>query len=651
MTRSLLLVRIYVAIVCLAPLGLFAQPISGPFPYLEGTKYGFGTLQGKKLTEAIYDTHSFFHFGYCAVRQGCCYGVLDTTFTWVLPPQFDYCEVADTGLFLCRSGNKTWVYRHDKQILYSENNKISYDRKIKFIIKDSSDAKIYYYPTGSRSKITTKRYSILADVLGPFLLIHTLNSAGYWVEKGVIKNKNDSIILNCEEISCSNPILVNDSILSVKMGDSLFVSLHQNGHKELSQIKDNLDFYAKRNEHILINDTLYFPDKTKRNFWNTILLLYLDDSGEYYEKDSMEYGPIRIYNQQHILIDSIEGFQYEAGSILEKERQLLVYFTKPIWKQEKYRHVNKSHFVRFGGKNFLVYKENGKDCAILNARRVSNQCFVYEYYIQGRKSGKTRKVCNCVENGRLRYVLYHELFQYQDSIYLLRNKEMANGSVRQDLYSIGGELINSWPFDITDNKTVSFDIDYKRPVDTNVNGECVFAYRLICFDHPIRGSHSQYMYQSVQTKKDGLYIELDTTQVLDKLGLPRFGVSVINGTIDTLWFSTTDLKISLIVQAQDSMGLWHDIEYLNEMFYAGETHFFKCHIALPPANGWQFQVPVYQGASQVNMRLKLCSDRSHYTRRLPDRYRIHPEVYSEVFRGYINPAQMWRMPVSSLDFR
>lgn len=644
----MLLVRIYVAIVCLVPLGLFAQPISGPFPYLEGTKYGFGTLQGKKLTEAIYDTHSFFHFGYCAVRQGCCYGVLDTTFAWVLPPQFDYCEVADTGLFLCRSGERKWVYKGNKQLFYTEKGLFEVNRKWQLISMKLDSTWAYYNYTGQKVQESPSRDYKLQYIEGNFYIYYPFNDNYYHSEMPIIKNRWNEVIFRQERIYLKlvkNISTINDSILVLNRIDSSFLLIAQNGAIRTSTFEEVKEAYMATGAEFTLGDSTYAP--TGQTFKSSSLTSINQEERFYQTNDSM----IAIYDTEYNLRDKVKGHIW-GNSFYPREKPLLIYTTsvKELWPGNT---IGQNYFVRFLGKNYEMVPKRDSIHHISTAAAVSDSCFVYKlgYFSKENKAISTKK-CACLVKDTFQVQSYDKDFVYNDKHYLIKEERDTIGNiVRQELYEPCGKKLNEWPFDLSKRRPSSFNIDYKRPVDTDVNGECVFAYNLICYDHPIRESYSQYMYQSVQTKKDGLYIELDTTQVLDKLGLPRFGVSVINGTTDTLWFSTTDLKISLIVQAQDSMGLWHDIEYLNEMFYAGETHFFKCHIALPPANGWQFQVPVYQGASQVNMRLKLCSDRSHYTRRLPDRYRIHPEVYSEIFRGYINPAQMWRMPTKTIDFR
>jgi hypothetical protein len=123
-------------------------------------------------------------------------------------------------------------------------------------------------------------------------------------------------------------------------------------------------------------------------------------------------------------------------------------------------------------------------------------------------------------------------------------------------------------------------------------------------------------------------------------------VEVANTTADTVRFNAQDNRLYMKMQAKDHDGNWRDIEYLPSSWCGNSYH----TVELPPRQYWSFVAPVYEGAIATTMRIALTyvdpSERRDAAETSRRAYRHAREliVYSNEFKGNINPAQFWRRP-------
>ncbi|MBS1613799.1 MAG: WG repeat-containing protein [Bacteroidetes bacterium] len=100
-----------------------------------------------------------------------------------------------------------------------------------------------------------------------------------------------------------------------------------------------------------------------------------------------------------------------------------------------------------------------------------------------------------------------------------------------------------------------------------------------------------------------------------------------NDSDSSIYFSTQDARLYMLMQAKDAAGNWQDIEYIQHST-CGNSYYNE---ALPKGEYWKFEVPAYTGSIKTKLRMKLDIE--------GDGKRV---IYSNEFAGSVNPAQFWR---------
>lgn len=132
-------------------------------------------------------------------------------------------------------------------------------------------------------------------------------------------------------------------------------------------------------------------------------------------------------------------------------------------------------------------------------------------------------------------------------------------------------------------------------------------------------------------KKDsfGVYINSEET-ILFNNTYEGFKLYISNNTKDTIHFNAQDSRLYLTIQAKDKNNVWKDIEHIPNSWCGNSYH----SIFLPSNHYWEFSVPKYYGEFKTLLRAKLL-----YKTSLKDKSK---PIYSNTFKGSINPAQFWR---------
>jgi WG containing repeat len=114
------------------------------------------------------------------------------------------------------------------------------------------------------------------------------------------------------------------------------------------------------------------------------------------------------------------------------------------------------------------------------------------------------------------------------------------------------------------------------------------------------------------------------------------GVSayVFNTTTDTVNIDVQDNRLYIVVQALLENGEWKNIEYAPSS-WCGNSYY---QVSLSPDQFWKFVIPVYDGDKEYTLRLSFRYEKA--------RWDMDNEadkiMYSNTFKGKINPAQFWR---------
>lgn len=122
------------------------------------------------------------------------------------------------------------------------------------------------------------------------------------------------------------------------------------------------------------------------------------------------------------------------------------------------------------------------------------------------------------------------------------------------------------------------------------------------------------------------------TNAIDTFANRFFGYTIFisNTTTDTVKLNAQDSRLYMKLQAQDSKGVWKDIEYLPSSWCGNSYH----EVELEPNAFWKFTIPQYDGEMQTKIRAEL----RYVDNDKPDTEKF---VYSNVINGKINPGQFW----------
>jgi hypothetical protein len=173
----------------------------------------------------------------------------------------------------------------------------------------------------------------------------------------------------------------------------------------------------------------------------------------------------------------------------------------------------------------------------------------------------------------------------------------------------------------------TFDVDYK--ITANYAADCYTC---------LNNAFSRVIPPKQKRK---LPVNSITIVVKDNKCLPydqyREGniVHIANTTNDTIACTWTSNVINLTLQALDKNGVWKDIETMPTGGCLVKTKL------LLPQNYWQFAVPIFKGSYKTKLRMKL-----NYHIDADEHWFFRPKsifvAYSNIFEGFINPAQLWR---------
>ncbi len=128
----------------------------------------------------------------------------------------------------------------------------------------------------------------------------------------------------------------------------------------------------------------------------------------------------------------------------------------------------------------------------------------------------------------------------------------------------------------------------------------------------------------------GIVAKPDVSAVFQK-SFKGFKIYIYNTTNDTLKIDGQDNRLYLTMQALDKKGIWRDIEY-SPSSWCGNSYY---NITLNPNEYWGLTIPIYDGDFETTLRLAFSPKRVRRNEPSPTL------IYSNPFKGKINPAQFW----------
>jgi len=134
-------------------------------------------------------------------------------------------------------------------------------------------------------------------------------------------------------------------------------------------------------------------------------------------------------------------------------------------------------------------------------------------------------------------------------------------------------------------------------------------------------------------------LEVTVKENQDSVDLCSYTLYISNQSGVSQLFNAQDSRLYLKLQAKDTKGEWRDIEYLPSSWCGNSYHL----LTLPNQTYWSFPVPRFEGSLPTVLRAELKvvdpTDDNDSTRKKKDYI-----IYSNEYKGGINPAQFWRKP-------
>jgi WG containing repeat len=108
---------------------------------------------------------------------------------------------------------------------------------------------------------------------------------------------------------------------------------------------------------------------------------------------------------------------------------------------------------------------------------------------------------------------------------------------------------------------------------------------------------------------------------------------VFNSTKDSMDIDVRDNCLYITMQALDTKGVWHNIEY-SPSSWCGNSYY---SVRLKSHEYWELTLPIYDGEIETSLRLAFSTKQIRRFNK-----EISNFIYSNIFKGKINYAQFWR---------
>ncbi|NVK04633.1 MAG: WG repeat-containing protein [Flavobacteriia bacterium] len=111
-------------------------------------------------------------------------------------------------------------------------------------------------------------------------------------------------------------------------------------------------------------------------------------------------------------------------------------------------------------------------------------------------------------------------------------------------------------------------------------------------------------------------------------------VEFINLSSDTLIASVQDSRLHAVIEAKNEEGEWVSIQTYRSSWCGNSYH----HVYLPPGNEWTWRIPEFEGGMKTELRVAIYNVMTWENGEHSEPFNI----FSEPYKGSINPAQLWR---------
>ncbi len=602
------------------------------YPIIENGLWGYIDSSGKQIIKPKFKSVSLFEENLAAVRLNGNYGYIDVTGAFKIQPKFDMAHKFQNGIAL--------VYIDGKPFLINKKGHKLFDHNYSEII-NSSEENIYFVRnkkgkigliTKSGKKIISPKFTRIGSFSNEHLIVHknkktgVIDTNGKWIiplgkydkiypfKSGlalvtipdVKENEEDQAFIDVnDKIQFKIPYdnwrleygyeFFNDDVASIKItpsqANNLVISNSDNlpDYAGVINTKGEILFSSKDFKEItpFSNDVAFVE-----NFKNKYFLI--NSKGEIISPeftglvhDTYDVKPEKLFENGIDFVETKDGWGVinTKGEFIKKPREF----------DFDYSHVSRS------GRFLILHQDIS----------IENDSYSYQYGFWDSQNDIV------IEPQFFRLEFLHN----NDLVYVLNNKEEVG------YIDYKGNYI--WKH--KENKEIKkLNIDYMN------RG---YFYASSPYKKELAGyggwGGSNNIFQKnndvtkLENEKFEVYVDSEIKDIYKKeyKGIKLF---VRNNSKDTIFFDAQDSRLDLKIQAKDKKGKWRDIEYSPNSWCGNSYH----SLFLPFNHFWEFTIPVYEGEFQTELRAKLS-----YKKTLEGKEK---SIYSNTFKGSINPAQFWR---------
>jgi len=623
-------------------LGQNNNPVIHLFPITEQNKIGFIDSSGMVIIKPVFLSAGEFSEGLAPARIAGAYGYVDNTGKFIIRPQYDYALNFNEGLAIVYIGGKPFfINKAGQKIFENSFAKISPFKNGRSIVQNSTGkygcidktgkliidtihiqinpfidgrAVVRGYEDKGNNIERTLEYGVI-DTMGRFIIpygsieyIKDLNNGYFGATLPADSNAMHAYYRNNAILDRNGNLLVfknsgnNSSIEGVPHDGLIKMQLLRDMGPEAemppSTYKNIYAGYINlKGEMIIDNDSF----KEGTDFSNNRAFVR-DKSGKYSIIDTK--GKI-IKELQFDAINATGFVNGKAFVLVSWKWGLIdtngVFLIKPQYSE--ITPIDKNHF-------FFTKRDSSANSWKLNGvssidGRVLIKPIIQDYNRKGFQNG----LLKCTIDNKASYINLHGTIVWQE-------KEIA----RTELRNLNIDHMNNHYFRAASRRS-KYDVSY----DSSANS-------------PKRINNSQ----KFLSDKLNLIVRPDM-KVTFNGQYNGFVAFVANTTPNNYLFRATDEYLSMNIQALDEKGQWRDIDYALEYHFLCGYSSSASVLCLAPQEYWSFCIPAYEGGLKTKLRLKLiCNVLNENLQERKNSSLI--TIYSNEFKGSINPGQFWRIP-------
>ena len=614
------------------------------FKIIEGDKIGYIDSTGRVEIQTKFISGFDFSEGLAAVRITGRYGFIDSSGHFVIQPKYDFATNFNKGI--------ACVYMNGKPVFIDKNDKIIFDTEYSTFQFINARKAIVQTKTRKLGLIDLNTNKLLVDTV--FKSIKKFENGVLIVTKEKTTNENDSYNLQYGVTDSMGNFIVNlDKYYRIKdfVNGYALVEIQDSLCKEgnidgLIDTKGNLLFQRPPKNRSYILEDFYnglaivglykywipeeegvasMSEKRYQGYINLKGEVILNDTSvksltsfsdnrafiRYNNKEGYTMIDTKLNKVGKDIYDNIrnEGFKNGYANVEKNGKWGIIDISGKFIGSYKYKFIDEMSIVG----DFIFYGIYDKDYrGLFGITSLSGKEIMKQIIQDFDRSGFVNGLLKLIVNNKLTYINKKGKIVWQEK------KE---------------PIIPLIPLNI-DFMNRGYFSAYSKPNEKDIGG---FARS---------NNLPQLIHLTDNFQKNKLSVTLMPTEkdTFD-IKYKALKVYIANTFDENIEFNAQNSRLNMLVQAQNSIGEWKDIEYLPSSWCGNSYH----TLTLETNRFWTFLTPVYDGEFKTKLRIVLKYIDPTYTIDTTDKRRNRKEIqiYSNEYEGSINPGQFWNKKIYS----